>query len=56
MLCFQQWLKNADLPKGNGRVENASHANRRVQQRTHSTVPGVSFQPIRMEMQRLRRR
>ena len=55
MLRFQQRLKNAGLPKDNDHVAETCHTDRRVQQRTHSAVPGVGFHPIRMEMQRLRR-
>jgi hypothetical protein len=52
---FQQRFKNANLPKGNDHVAWACHTDRRVQQGTHSAVSGIGFQPIRMEMQRLRR-
>jgi len=55
MFSFQQQFKNADLPKGDVHVAEASHTGCRVQQRTHSAVPGVSFQPVRVEVQRLRR-
>jgi len=55
MFRLQQQLKNANLPKGNDHVAWACHTNSRVQQRTHRTVPGIGFQSIRMEMQRLRR-
>ncbi len=55
MFRFQQGFKNANLPKGNDHVTGACHTDRRVQQRTHSAVPGIGFHPIRMEMQRLRR-
>ena len=55
MLRFQQRLKNAGLPKDNDHVAWTCHTDRRVQQRTHTAVPGIGFQPIRMEMQRLRR-
>ena len=55
MFRFQQQFKNADLPKGNVHVADACHTGCRVQQRTHSAVPDVSFQPIRVEVQRLRR-
>lgn len=54
VFLFQQRFKNADLPKGNVHVADACHTNCRVQQRTHTAVPGVSFHPIRMEVQRLR--
>jgi hypothetical protein len=55
MFRFQQQLENANLPKGNVHVAGACHTNCRVQQRTHTAVPGVGFHPIWMEVQRLRR-
>jgi hypothetical protein len=55
MFLFQQWFKNASLPKGNVHVADACHTNCRVQQRTHTAVPGIGFYPIRMEVQCLRR-
>jgi len=46
MFRFQQRFENAGLPKGNAHVAGTCHTNRRVQQRTHSAVSSVGFQPI----------
>ena len=60
LFCFtlrlQHKAEEANLPEGDAGVANVCHTRCCVQQRAYGTMPGVFFQTINMEMQRLRRR
>jgi hypothetical protein len=55
-VSIQQQAQDACLLEGNSGVAQTCHTRRRVQQRAHGTMSSVFFQPVRVEMQRLRRR
>jgi hypothetical protein len=56
VVSIQQQAQEACLLEGESGLAQTCHTHRRVQQRAHGTMPGVFFQPVRVEMQRLRRR
>ncbi len=59
LFCFtfrlQQQAEEANLLERNARMANGCHTRCCMQQRAYRTMPGVFFQSINMEMQRLRR-
>lgn len=54
-VSFQQKAEEARLMERDIDVADTCHTHCGVQQRANGTMPRVFFQPVRVEMQRLRR-